>query len=137
MIGQVKRFPLAQVRKHAKLRPEGYYEELVAAGRIDGDSLLIEQEALYELHVKYTPFKLALVKHGLAAARRWFAAGCPLIGKEDFEHRVDQCAACDEWVEGDVREGKGHCRLCGCGKAKLHLATEECPDLPARWASLG
>lgn len=38
---------------------------------------------------------------------------------------------CGECPQFDRQRGR--CRLCGCGGAKLHLATEICPDKPPRW----
>jgi hypothetical protein len=62
----------------------------------------------------------------------WAAAGFPVVSRETLDARVAACRSCPNWTPTGWG-GWGQCRLCGCAKAKLWLATEKCPAKPPRW----
>lgn len=47
------RIPLSHIRERAAQRPQGYYEEVVSKGVIDGDVLEIPDEEAAQLYRKY------------------------------------------------------------------------------------
>lgn len=50
------------------------------------------------------------------------------VSEEEHARRLAICQAC-EFHDA----AKRRCTKCGCGGAKLHLATERCPLEPPRW----
>lgn len=51
----ITRFKLAQIAALAAHRPAGYYEAVLAAGRLVKDSVELTAEALQELRARYQP----------------------------------------------------------------------------------
>jgi len=67
--------------------------------------------------------KAARLAHAL---RKWRAAGAPLVEREVYRSRLAACQRCEHYhAEGNL--GLGECAVCGCTRAKLWLATAECP----------
>lgn len=67
------------------------------------------------------------VKFFAASMEQWLKAGAPLVNKATHEERFAKCQAC-EFFSGFW------CNKCRCiAYAKTKLATERCPDDPARW----
>ena len=133
------RFPLSDVRRHAKIRPAGYFDELVRMGRVDGDDLILTDTALRCLREKYQSHRLSLagvIFHGIRSAARWVRAGLPLVDQETLDARIIKCSECPEWIGGAILTGRGRCRLCGCGEFKPWLATESCEKLPPEWRAV-
>lgn len=70
------------------------------------------------------------------AVKRWTEAGKPTRTDEQVATIFAICQACEHFAEA-----RSKCRLCGCrlniGKNarfnKIRMATESCPDSPARW----
>lgn len=46
---------LESVRSNIKRRPLGYYQDIISAGRIEGDVLFVEHETYVALSRKYSP----------------------------------------------------------------------------------
>ena len=65
--------------------------------------------------------------------RRWRRAGYKLVDRAERERRLQLCAACPHYAaRGNL--GLGQCKLCGCTRAKLWLASARCPHPDgARW----
>lgn len=68
--------------------------------------------------------------------RRWRRAGYPLASRAEQQRRLRLCEACAHYApQGNF--GLGQCRLCGCTRAKLWLASARCPHPDgARWSSV-
>jgi hypothetical protein len=75
----------------------------------------------------------------LAATAKWAAAGRPTRSDAEVGRVLAICQACPNFRP--IAAGDGQCLLCGCGCSadssalanKLRMATEHCPDEPARW----
>lgn len=71
------------------------------------------------------------------AVVKWTAAGMPLRTEQEITAVFAICQACPHFTNGD----RPHCKLCGCSlslspdglRNKIAMATESCPDSPARW----
>ena len=61
---------------------------------------------------------------------KYVAEGAPNVSQEDYEGRLDACAACPHLLKEKMR-----CGLCGCMlETKARWRTTTCPDNPTRWA---
>ena len=49
------RLPIAELRAKAPGKPAGYLDEILGAGRIDGDDLVIDVKRYRELVLKFSP----------------------------------------------------------------------------------
>jgi hypothetical protein len=137
------RFTLDQLREKARIRPPGYYEEVLSLAAVDGDSVSLRDEDYRQLIEKYRdtaaakppeePSALELAANFSVAVSKWAAAGFPVVHREVFEARSEVCSACAFW-DGSARLGLGKCthRKCGCTRMKRWLATEGCPL--GKWA---
>lgn len=64
----------------------------------------------------------------------WAKAGLPLAPRSERQRRLNICQPCDYYSPaGNL--GLGECRApgCGCTRAKLALATSQCPLMPPKW----
>lgn len=118
-------------------RPDGYIEEILANGHIDGDQIEIDDDVLEALRAKYSadaPPPLDLLQNLAAAANRWRKAGCPVVDEKTLDLRKSTCAACRYW-NPKKWFGLGQCTHpgCGCTRMKLLWATERCPKKPPAW----
>ena len=110
------------VHEQAPRRPVGYFEDVIGAGRRDGEWLDISDDDYRRLVEKYRPGPVALVASAFAAGAAWAAAGFSLADEPTREHRAATCAACTLY-----EPESGRCLECGCGVLKLWIATERCP----------
>lgn len=122
--------PLSQVRELAAVRPAGYFDDVLASGRVVGDAVEIDDDTHAALVRKYRPTLLAMGLNLAESMAAWTRAGFPLTPQAVYDARRVTCAACphydsDAWIH--------HCSRCGCSGVKLHLMTEKCPDDPPRW----
>lgn len=62
----------------------------------------------------------------------WASAGCPVVPDAVYAQRLAACQSCPQW-RATGWFGTGSCRLCGCGRLKLRLATAQCPATPPQW----
>lgn len=69
-----------------------------------------------------------LAKNFGGALSRWFAAGLPIVSKDEYARRAKICDSCPHW-DAAARAGLGKCKhkKCGCTSFKRWLATEKCP----------
>lgn len=136
------KLPLAHIREAAQHRPPSYYEDVVAHGTIEGDSLLLAPEQHQALASKYavtvpmligdqSPPPLPPLNEMTAtfwrSMGRWVLAGFPIAWPRDLRARLKQCQAneCGQWL-GDSKIAR--CAACGCcAQIKPWLATERCP----------
>lgn len=58
--------------------------------------------------------------------RRWRKAGYQLASRKVQQERLAHCEAC-VFYEPKGNWGLGQCRICGCTRAKLWLASAQCP----------
>jgi hypothetical protein len=119
---------LSQIEKNKSNRPEGYYEDVVSSGKVDGEYLLIENDAFVALANKYRP-KVEPPKpiENLAKSmKNWAKAGFKTVNKAEYEKRLKICRSCEFWNE-QANYSLGRCEKCKCTKMKLKLATESCP----------
>lgn len=139
--------------KTAKARPEGYLAEVLKLGHRRGPDVCMSSDTYRMLRDKYAPALTPapaprrqptwtdLIANFTQAAKEWAAAGYPLADRDTLEHRRFQCEgdatvkACPHW-DPTAYLGTGGCRLCGCSRAKLWLATSHCPASPSRWHAI-
>lgn len=58
--------------------------------------------------------------------KQWGERGLPVCPEKEYKSRMEICRPCKHWMpKGWI--GLGRCRLCGCSRAKLSLATSKCP----------
>ena len=132
------RFTLDQLRAKAAMRPPGYFEDVLAAASVEGESVTLDQETFQILAGKYRessaaprpqePTAAELAANFSSALARWSAAGFPVTSRLTYEARATVCEPCEFW-DATARLGLGKClhKKCGCTKMKRWLATEKCP----------
>ena len=131
------RFPVKHLLERAPERPEGYIEEVLSLGRIEGQELVMEDQTYADLKARYAthpPGPGQLLRNLAASSDRWVEAGCPVISSAGLERRRGICHACEHWNPSALF-GLGRCGHpdCGCSVLKLVWATEKCPLTPPRW----
>ena len=76
----------------------------------------------------YRPPLWKMAASAARAAKNFAKAGFKTVSDEKYEERLSICKACPFWNSKGFGS-TGQCMKCGCAtKAKLRLATEECPD---------
>ena len=115
-------FTIGQLEAWAKHRPEGYMEDVLAAGQRNGDQVELSDDAFAALLQKYRPSARSRAASLLQAAGRWLADGLQLSDSELEWERSAVCSLCHGW---DAKAGQ--CLLCTCTKLKLKLRSEKCP----------
>ena len=150
------RIRLEQIKEAAKIRSDGYEQDVLGQGKVDGDFLVITPEAYSLLRAKYAP-KSPEIKRGCCGkavsvatpAQRMFpplseqaknltravarvagelVQGRPVAAdKETIANREAICDKCEHYSHG-------RCKLCGCYlRIKRTLSTEHCPATPPKW----
>lgn len=129
----------SEIEKRAVSRPQGYLEDVLSHGKIDGDHVVFDSENYNKLIVKYrkikiikepkeTPSLAEMATNFAKAFSNWASEGFPIVSKQIFDERMEICSKCQFWSD-DARGGLGKCNQpsCGCTKIKFWLATEQCP----------
>lgn len=133
---------LKDIEEKAKIRPEGYKDEVLKSGTIEGNFLVITPDAYTELLKKFSPSTPIPPKKKCCGdypplptqLGNAVNAGKRVLGafKRGESVRVaDQVAnarraICEQCQDFDKERGR--CVLCGCYvKFKLMLKTEQCP----------
>lgn len=119
----------------AKSRPEGYLEEVLASGNVEGSVIMIPDEKYAELRAKYQPNLPPLTKQGLSALAAMvdeagaIALGKNSVTKEQRDERLSICNSCPEYTE------EKRCSKCGCFmEVKTRFRTTSCPI--GKWNSV-
>lgn len=86
-----------------------------------------------EFCFEFTPPSL-ITKAGTFAVAlgRWAKSGFKVRSAEEAEAVLNICRACPHYA-GETGLLKVACRVCGCSRKKVFLASEHCPDNPPRW----
>lgn len=63
------------------------------------------------------------------ATAGWVTAGFPVVSESEYDRRLAICRSCQFWDES-ARLGYGKCnhKSCGCGKGKLWMGSQSCPE---------
>lgn len=131
---------LSDIKEKAKERPEGYTEEVINSGMVDGQYLVIKNSRYNELLNKYNKGERPIQKqccnkmppltkqlsNAAGAAKRIIKnvmTNEPIKATEDqIKQREEICRKCNYCAPN------GRCTLCGCFLAwKAKLSTEHCP----------
>jgi hypothetical protein len=120
----VKRISLNAIAVVAAHRPPGYADELLAAGKVNGGALEIDQVSLHRVARKYRPtltqLGIDLPRYGVA----WTAVGKRLRTQAGYDAVRVICGQCSLYSCDMFRH---HCKKCGCGDIKPQLAATVCP----------
>lgn len=117
---------LDSLRKTASQRTLGYYESVVALGRVENGVLFLEDDVYAELRKKYSlngtiPTLSAQASNFIRSAREAVANPKP-VSVEERERRLSICNACEF-----LKDGK-RCTKCGCTVSwKSRLEAWHCP----------
>lgn len=127
------------IKANAASRGEGYVDDVLSSGKIDGDYVYLSDEQFNRIRNKYSPkithdpekIKLppfpTMVKTATESMRSWVKNGATITSTEELESRLNICKQCEFWDE-KAFNNTGRCRKCGCSTwAKLRMATEKCP----------
>ena len=157
--GRKVRISLRNIGAKAKTNPD-YAAALLAAGRPDGQWILIDLHSLRLIVAKHDPGRLpelsggecspalepglpsawAMLKNasksGLRIARQIAGGRGVIVSDEVKAARLAACHACEHFRRHDAR-----CSLCGCLCSgvileKVKYSTESCPASPPRWTAL-
>jgi hypothetical protein len=127
------RFALHFIYARVTERPAGYVEQMLAAGRVVGDTIEFDDATYNALARKYqgstVRWTLAQkVANFAATVGAWGAAGCPVVDQSTLEARATRCFSCPHWLAEAVFP---RCEVCGCSELKQELKTAKCPI--GRW----
>jgi hypothetical protein len=135
----VKKIALDRLREAAKSRPPGYYDAVVAAGTIEGNHVLLTDEAHLELFRRFNALLIPEPEYAslptkaarlTAAVGHAVASGWPIVSEEERNRRGAICENCPGrfWLP-EANFGLGQCTApgCGCTKFKWWLALQACP----------
>jgi hypothetical protein len=135
----MRHIPLARIEAAALVRGPGYRENCLAAGTVQGDSLVMTEENYQQLVALYKdnapvpqPSAAELLANFTVATARWVAQGMQIISRTAFTRRLETCRACrlpDNtpcWDE-TAHFGLGRCSRCRCSNLKLWSPAEKCP----------
>lgn len=125
------------ILKNNEEKSRGFIAELCAAGKCDGDTLTVDNEAFARIWAarfrprrerRAEPSLRELAQNFSIAIARWASAGFPVVDEDTYRRRADICAQCMYW-DDTARAGIGRCNApgCGCTRFKRWLATERCP----------
>jgi len=135
------KYLIAHLKEFEVRRPPGYVDYVLAHGKIEGDFVTVDgilQKKLQELFLSNfrtpppEPTLQQMAANFTAAMADWTKAGFRTVERAVYEKRHTTCQACFYW-DAPARGGLGKCRICGCTKFKLWLATTKCPDTPPHW----
>jgi hypothetical protein len=119
---------LIQIEKNKTKRPNGYYEDVVSSGKVEGEHLILENDVFVTLANKYRtkvePKKP--IQNFARSMKNWAKAGFKTVSEDKYKERLKICRSCDFWSE-KANYSLGRCEKCKCTKMKLKLATESCP----------
>lgn len=135
---------LTELETAAATKPEGYYDDVMSKGTVDGEYLIISIENYTALVKKYSPNKIidvpestccnkklpgvkqqmANVAKSLGQTVKAIVKQQPVLASEDtINNRKNICETCEFWIAANKR-----CSICGCfTNAKIKLANEKCP----------
>ena len=129
------RLIIGEILTSAKDRPEGYVEDVMSRGVIDGDFLEITSEALTELRAIYRPkeepplpslpTRIANLTGQVFQEALDVAQGVDPVTPEEAAKRIEICRsnACGKWRASDET-----CSMCGCYmKSKTPWRSAVCP----------
>lgn len=115
------KIPIPDIAARAAHRPAGYYEDVIASGVIEGENLVLTEEAYARLAGKYSTGAATQAMTFTAALAEWLAAGCPIVDAATHFERSAICSLCPLW---DARHAR--CLHCGCRAIKLTWSTSAC-----------
>ena len=127
------RISLKLIHDKAKYRPEGYYDEVISHGAIDGNELVLNDDVYWQLCRKYNPplpSKVQMAANFAVSIAKFAASGFALVDERKYAERAGTCLDCPHIVEDPEH---WRCSKCGCYDIKLWMATAQCPDKPPRW----
>lgn len=79
----MNKLPLKSIEAKRGIRPDGYYEDVVSRGKIEGDMLLISNAELIALRRKYSPSEVVSTDMGTCATCSQKASKNPLEGIQE------------------------------------------------------
>lgn len=134
--------PLALLEAARAKTPHGYVDELLAAGRVEGELHVVDAATLDAVRARYgLPPAKRLPSLGRQAANAGKAmlrvatalvTGQPVLVPEAVrEARLAICEACEHYLPEHRRCSRCGCKTVGQIVNKTRLATEQCPD--GRW----
>jgi hypothetical protein len=139
--GASGRFLLANVKAAAPRRPKGYLEFVLSRGKVEGDTVTLDERALREVLEKFPilampklpePTVAEMATNFAGAMKGWINSGFAVVEREIYEGRHAICLGCEYW-DAAARGGLGKCRKCGCSRVKLWLESSKCPLNPPKW----
>lgn len=118
------RFTIAQLDERAKVKPQGYREDVLAVSTRDGDMIDLPQEAYERLSLKWrVPGFVEMLKSATIAAVQ-YVANPEQRTPEEMTANLTACIKCPFLIERDFRCGK-----CGCPLTRKVLAKAwHCPE---------
>ena len=137
------RIKIDELKKAAANRPNGYFEDVLSKGIVDGNILTIPDGEYKKLVEKYSPGKPVVeasccgkqampklttqLKNVAVSAKRTIGnivSGAPVLATEELvSKRREICENCEFW-----NAVKKKCSICGCyTNAKIRLKAEKCP----------
>jgi hypothetical protein len=121
----------------------GMLEFAKTLGTVNGTLICFEPEAFEKLKARMNPpaqLRPAVptwpeaIAHAAKEGLTWLKAGAPFSAAHILTERSAICMICDEW-DPNAWLGTGGCKRCKCSRAKLLLATTECPL--KKWSRFG
>lgn len=131
-------FTLQQLLDHARRRPPGYIEDILAAAGITESvqslspsaTINLQPATFNQLRAKYQPTLHALATDYQNTTQPWRVGGIPVLDETAADARADTCALCAEFR---LKDGRLICRAWGCEPLMFWLKSTPC--LFQKWTS--
>lgn len=116
---------ILKIHEQAKDRPQGYVEDVLSKGIVEGDWLEISKEALQDLRDKYRPptilQKAVSLTQAVVQETVETLQGKDAVSDEEQRRRLVICQGCEFF-------NKGTCSQCGCVlNWKTRMRSMSCP----------
>jgi len=113
---------VAHLKAVAKGKPSGYVEDVIAHGKVEGNTLFVQDADYVTLQKKYAlPSLKTQIKNVFSATGKALMNPRPL-SSEERERRLSICHECEFLIDGK------RCQKCGCHvNWKSRLEAWHCP----------
>jgi len=135
-----RKISLFSIRENSKNRLDGYIEEVMKRGVVDGDFITLSEEDFQYIRKTFSkestneiklPKIATMAKTAITSTAHWLSSGARKASDEVIQKRLSECKGCEFW-NSSAFNNTGRCMKCGCSTwVKLRMDTEKCPI--GRW----
>jgi hypothetical protein len=131
-----RKISLFSIQANSKNRLDGYIDEVMKRGTVDGDFITLSEEDFQYIRNNFSkkdtveirlPKITTMAKTAITSTANWISNGAKKVSDEVIQERLLACKGCEFWNSGAFNN-TGRCMKCGCSTwVKLRMDTEKCP----------